>query len=170
MLDSGGSTRARRSIAILSYIAQYRPEMFVVMRTLAQQTFQPIAVTDLGTKRLIRHQQSFLCGTIEFNGFGDQGFPRVPTESVWAMYAVPRRPCSGGWTELEGSLIWNRSKLQSKLALSAGEAALNAVAKCISGGAYVLELCKDMCGLQPHLEIRIDANAHTRMLLCTGAG
>lgn len=116
----------------------------VATRVLSQQMLGPIEGTEMGIKRVMRYLQKYppphTHTTLRFSGRGDTGKIRVWTNSDWAGGTESRRSCSGGWVELEGSLISLWSKLQSNTALSSGEADLNAAVKGISEGTGVVEI------------------------------
>lgn len=81
------------------------------------------------------------------------------TDSDWSCGVFSLRLCSGGWVELEGHLLCHRGKLEANIALSSGEAELNAAATGIFEGIGEAELYRELSGVQPQLEICVDASA-----------
>lgn len=139
-------------------------------RVFAQLMSQPTEGAEVAIKRVIQYLQKYPRAAINFSDAGGEGVIRVWRDSGWAGDTDSRRSCSGGWTELEGPLISHWSKLQSNITLSCGEAELNAAVNGISEGVGVVDVYRDMFGIQPPLDICADDRACKGMLLRIGAG
>lgn len=95
----------------------------------------------------------------------------VWTGSSWVGDTDFRRPCSGGWIELEGRFIGRCSKLESDIVVSPGGVELNAFSnKGISEGFGVVELHKGVCGSPLPLNEPVDAGKCKVILLRTECG
>jgi hypothetical protein len=160
----------RRSIARINYMAQDRPDLSVAARILSQNMSQPRAGVLSVIKRVIRYLRKYPRGILEIRG--DMGMEHIHiwTDSDWAGDHVSRRSCSGGSLQLGDTTVQHWSKLQSNIALSSGEAELNAAVKGISEGIGLLELMQEVFRKQVNMTLHVDANACRGILLRHGAG
>jgi hypothetical protein len=94
----------------------------------------------------------------------------VWTDSDWAGDIETRKSCSGGSMQLGGTTVHHWSKVQSNIALSSGEAELNAAVKAISEAIGVKELMKEILGIDVKIRLNVDASACRGILLRQGAG
>jgi len=90
-------------------------------------------------------------------------------DSDWAGDKISRKSCSGGCIMYGLHLIAHWSKLQGNIALSSGEAELNAAVKGVSEIIGVQEMCKEF-GYSPGVTIGTDASVCKSILLRHGAG
>jgi hypothetical protein len=90
-------------------------------------------------------------------------------DSDWAGDKASRKSCSGGCILNGRHLIAHWSKLQGNIALSSGEAELNAAVKGVSEVIGVQEMCKEF-GYDPGVIISTDASVCKSILLRHGAG
>ena len=95
---------------------------------------------------------------------------KVWTDSDWAGDVASRKSCSGGYLQLAGTTVAHWSKLQSNVALSSGEAELNAAVKGVAEAIGVYQIIKECMGEELQVEVRVDANACRGILLRQGAG
>ena len=167
--DEEGARRIRRGIARVNYMAQDRPDLSVSSRLLSQRMAKPTAGTEVALKRLIRYIRSHPRGRtlMKWDSGGDL---HVLTDSDWAGNKESRKSTSGGCLVVGSTVISHWSKLQSNIALSSGEAELNAAVKGISELIGVSELRRELGGAENKLEILTDASACKGMLLRRGAG
>ena len=94
----------------------------------------------------------------------------VHTDSDWAGDRTTRKSVSGGCIFNGTHLIGHWSKTQSNVALSSGEAEMNAAVKGMSEMIGLSELFVEMQGESIQQEIFLDANACKGMILRRGAG
>ena len=71
---------------------------------------------------------------------------------------------------MDGVVVQSWSKIQSNVALSSGEADLNAAVKGLSEGLGVANLFRDFFGAEPAIRLLTDASACKGMLLRQGCG
>ena len=71
---------------------------------------------------------------------------------------------------MNGTTIHHWSKTQSNIALSSGEAELNAAVKGVSEGIGVYELMREILNHELELKLFVDASACRGILLRQGAG
>ena len=74
----------------------------------------------------------------------NQGCVEVVTDSDWASDTKTRQCCSGGLIRVGGNLVHHWSRTEQTVALSSGEAEINASVKAISYGIGVTELLKEI--------------------------
>ena len=167
--DEEGARRIRRGIARINYMAQDRPDLSVASRMLSQRMAKPTSGTEVGLKRVIRYVRGHpRCWNLMRWNSGNE--LKVLTDSDWAGDKESRKSTSGGCLLLGQNVIGHWSKMQSNVALSSGEAELNAAVKGISEIIGVSELHKELGSIVTELELRTDASACKGMLLRRGAG
>ena len=93
----------------------------------------------------------------------------VNIDSDWAGDRVTRKSTSGGTVRHGGHLLQHWSKLQSTIALSSGEAELNAAVKGTSEVLGFKEMLEDL-GVNIGIEIETDASVCKSILLRHGSG
>ena len=161
---------ARRTIARFNYMAQDRPDLSVVSRLLSSCMSQPTGGTQVGIKRVLRYIKKYprCVNVMKFNS--DMPVLRVFTDSDWAGDQLSRKSTSGGFVQVNGQTIAHWSKLQSNVALSSGEAELNAAVKGLSEVIGAFELLKEMTHEEVQVELLTDASSCKGMLLRHGVG
>ena len=153
----------------MNYMAQDRPDLSVASRLLSQRMAKPTEGTEVGLKRLIRYVRAHpRCWNLMRWDSGDE--VKVLTDSDWAGDKESRKSTSGGCLLVGTTVIGHWSKMQSNVALSSGEAELNAAVKGISEVIGVCELSKELGSSVNELELQTDASACKGMLLRRGAG
>ena len=170
LLSETESKLARRTIARFNYMAQDLPDLSVVSRLLSSCMSQPTGGTQVGIKRVLRYIKKYprCVNVMKFNS--DMPVLRVFTDSDWAGDQLSRKSTSGGFVQLNGQTIAHWSKLQSNVALSSGEAELNAAVKGLSEVIGAFELLKEMTHEEVQVELLTDASACKGMLLRHGVG
>ena len=168
-LDEGTARSARRSIARINYMAQDRPDLGAAARVLSQHMAQPKSGVIPVLKRVLRYLRKYPRGILKVTGVVEW-IIEVFTDSDWAGDVASRRSCSGGGLMIDSNLVHHWSKLQANVALSSGEAELNAAVKGISEAIGMAELVKEVAGVEPRIRLHTDANACRGMLLRQGAG
>ena len=127
--------------------------------------------TERAAKRVVRYLKSrprcalrFLWNTAEIIEIC------IYTDSDWAGDKIGRRSSSGGVVQLNGMTILHGSKLQSNVALSSGEAKLNAAVKAVAEGLGMYELRQEWKLRYVSFSLCIDAIACRGILLRQGPG
>ena len=92
------------------------------------------------------------------------------TDSDWAGDVVRRRSTSGGVVMVNGMVVAHWSKLQSNVALSSGDAELNAAVTGIAETIGVYELLSEWKLAVDQVSLCIDASACKGILLRKGVG
>ena len=169
LLSEKDATRYRRGAARVNYMAQDRPDLSVASRVLSQGMSSPTSLDEARLKRAIRYLKSHpRC--INFMPW-QQNSPVLTllVDSDWAGDKVSRKSCSGGCILHGNHLISHWSKLQGNIALSSGEAELNAAVKGVSEVIGVQEMCKEF-GFDLGVSIGTDASVCKSILLRHGSG
>ena len=189
-LSEEEATRARRAIARVNYMAQDRPDLAVVARTMSQQMARPRQGVLPVIKRTIRYLQKFPKCSLTVPNLDESTPVEIAgwTDSNWANDLRTRKSCSGGYITISGLCVSHWSKTQSNIALSSGEAELNAAVKNLSEMLGLRELIMEMhttadgavradggdvsarSSLLPSLALCVDATACRGMLLRRGSG
>ena len=91
------------------------------------------------------------------------------SDSDWAGCVKTRRSTSGGGIQFGGHLIAHWSRTQASVALSSGEAELNAMLKTASEGLNIKHLLEEV-GLEVGLHLRGDSSASHGTLNRLGTG
>jgi len=168
-LSDKDATRFRRGAARINYMAQDRPDLPVASRLLSQGMSCPTLDDEGRLKRVIRYCKSHpRC----INFMEWQSGPQVLSllvDSDWAGDKVTRKSCSGGCIRNGKHLISHWSKLQGNVALSSGEAELNAAVKGVSEVIGVQEMCTEF-GYAMKVSLSTDASVCKSILLRHGAG
>jgi len=168
-LSDEGATRFRRAAARVNYMAQDRPDLSAASRRLSQGMSTPTMTDEMRLKRVIRYLKSHpRC----INFMEWQQGPSSLTllvDSDWAGDKESRKSCSGGCILNGKHLIAHWSKLQGNIALSSGEAELNAAVKGVSEVIGVQEICAEMNN-PVSVTIGTDASVCKSILLRHGSG
>ena len=169
-LNEKEGTLARRSIARLNYMAQDRPDLSAVSRALSSCMAKPHEGAVVGIKRVIRYIRRYpRC--INMMRWQDEQLQVVTyVDSDWAGDVKSRKSTSGGFVQIGRHVVCHWSKLQSNIALSSGEAELNAPVKGISESLGVQAMLEEIEGTLPPMLLKTDASACRGMLLRHGVG
>jgi hypothetical protein len=171
-LSAEDSTRARRAIARINYMALDRPDLAVVARTMSQHMSNPregvIPVIKRVLRYLKRYPRCFV--TVPRLAEGTSWSIQSWTDSDWATDPRTRKSCSGGYLMVNGFCIAHWSKTQANVALSSGEAELNASVKAISELIGLKVLLSEVSRGAASLSLHVDASACKGILLRQGAG
>ena len=168
-LDAKESTRFRRAAARLNYIAQDRPDLPSASRKVSQGMSAPRRGHEIMLKRVLRYLKLYpRC----ISKMAWQNTPKEITllvDSDWAGCRSTRKSCSGGCVMLGSHLVGHWSKLQVAVALSSGEAELNAAVKGVSEVIGFKNVCEEM-GWPLDVQIGTDATVCKSILLRQGSG
>ena len=161
--------RYRRGVARVNFMAQDRPDLSVSSRIMSQFMATPREGDEKLLKRVIRYLRKY---PVSCSMFEWQERPKAITvniDSDWAGDRVTRKSTSGGTIRNGKHLIQHWSKLQATVALSSGEAELNASVKGTSEVIGFKEMLEDL-GINIEVEIETDASVCKSILLRHGSG
>jgi hypothetical protein len=151
-------------------MAQDRADLGVAAKMLSQSMADPQMGDEVALKRVIRYLKSFpVCITNLY--FQDATPPLViMSDSDWAGDEETRKSTSGGLVRYGGHTITHWCKTQATVALSSGEAELNAMVKGCSEGIGVYELLREL-GCNPKIfSSETDSSAARGTVMRTGVG
>ena len=168
MADSE-ATRYRRGVARVNFMAQDRPDLSVASRIMSQYMSQPREGDEVLLKRAIRYLKKYPTCDNLLEWQNRPKFMTVNIDSDWAGDRVTRKSTSGGTVRHGKHLLMHWSKLQSTIALSSGEAELNAAVKGTSEIIGFKEMLEDL-GIDIMIEIETDASVCKSILLRHGSG
>jgi len=169
VLNDQDATSFRRSAARINYMSQDRCDLSVASRLLSQGMSSPTESDEGRLKRVIRYLRSHPRCISFMEWQIDPQVLSLLVDSDWAGDKVSRKSCSGGCIRYGKHLISHWSKLQGNIALSSGEAELNAAVKGVSEVIGVQEMCKEF-GYTLGVSIGTDASVCKSILLRHGAG
>ena len=131
-LNENEARRARRAIARMNYMSQDRPDLSVAARMMSQYMSRPRE--GIVIKRAIRYLKRYpRCCLVVPNNLSENFEIGVWSDnSDWASEQATRRSCSGGYIQVNVVTVGHWSKTQLNVALSSGEAELNASVKALS--------------------------------------
>ena len=171
LLDNDRAKIVRRAIARINYMAQDRPDLSVVARLLSKQMAKPTVNAEIGIKKVLRYLKDYprCINCMKWSETKEEQLDiRTHTDSDWAGDKSTRRSTSGGVLTINGRTVAHWSKLQSNVALSSGEAELNATVKGIAEMIGIDQLTRKM-DQSANMEVLLDANACKGILLRNGA-
>ena len=133
----------RRTAARLNYLAQDRPDLAVAANLLARSMSRPMKNDSIKVKRVLRYLQSHPSCKLMYAYQGPPQGLTILTDSDWAGDATTRRSTSGLMVIMGGHLIHFASRMQKTVALSSGEAELNALVLGLSEGLGISNVLKE---------------------------
>ena len=166
------ATKVRRGIARVNYMAQDRPDLSAVAKTMSQHMSKPHEGVVPLLKRCVKYLKRFPTASL----LVPRGLPAdvqelvAWTDSDWAGDVDTRRSTSGGAIVYRGATIMHWSKAQSNVALSSAEAELNACVKGLSELLGLFNLVSEVLRIAPSLKLCTDASACRGMLHRHGVG
>jgi hypothetical protein len=169
-MDSNDAWKFRRGAARVNYMAQDRVDLAVAAQRLSQCMARPCEGDELALKRVIRYLKGHPSCSMLFAYQGDKAPMTIMTDSDWAGDAATRKSTSGGIIRINSHIISFWCKSQATVALSSGEAELNAMVKGCSEGIGVLELMRELgCDTNVY-SIETDSSAARGTVMRHGAG
>ena len=169
-LEPTAATRVRRTIARINYMAQDRPDLAVAARVASQHMSSPHEGVLPFVKRIIRYLRGAPRLACSIPQHDNPTNLEIWVDSDWAGDTENRRSCSGGFLRVGEATIAFWSKTQSNIALSSGEAELNAAVKGVSEGIGIWELMRELTGTIMQMSLHVDSSACKGMLLRHGSG
>ena len=169
VMDDAEARRYRRATARVNFMAQDRPDLSVVSRIMSQFMAQPRKGDEILLKRVIRYLKKFPVVESRMLWQRRPDHMTVNIDSDWAGDRTSRKSTSGGTIRNGQHLIQHWSKLQSTIALSSGEAELNAAVKGTSEVIGFKEMLEDL-RIDVKIKIETDASVCKTILLRHGCG
>jgi hypothetical protein len=137
-METSEGTRYRRAVARVNYLAQDRPDLAVAASVLSRSMAKPMVGDEVRLKRVLRYLKSHPFCRLEYKWQEEPTAITLLTDSDWAGDVRTRRSTTGMVIQLGGHLVYFASKLQKTVALSSGEAELNAL---VSGMTEAMGVC-----------------------------
>ena len=133
VLDDLASTRTRRSIALLNYLSEDRPDIAYISKELSKHMANPFTGTLKALHVVIKYLKAYPRMVQEWQAeFNKEDLVlRGYSDSDWASDDITRTSTSGGALTLGPVVIAHWSKSQATVALSSGEAEFNGMIKCL---------------------------------------
>jgi len=168
-LSNEEATNFRRAVARLNYVTQDRPDISFATKELARVMSCPKADDVIRLKRTLRYLRRFPSGHFVYSWQEQPTVAIAYVDSDWAGCTRTRKSTSGG------ALVWGThclahwARTQLNVALSSGEAELNAALK---GGTELIgvRVLLQELGVPCVLELRGDSSACKGVLLREGSG
>ena len=159
----------RRAAAQLNYIALDNPMISFASKELSRRMAKPVIGDNRRVKRVLRYLRGQPRTVYKFYWQDAPKNITVFTDSDWAGCVETRRSTTGGVMLLGGHLVHHWSRTQSNIALSSGEAELNA---SLRGGCEGLgeQTFLQEIGVNMEIEILGDSSAAQGTLARQGAG
>jgi hypothetical protein len=169
ILPDKEATRFRRAAARINYMSQDRPDLSDGSRKLSQGMSVPKQSDEIRLKRVLRYIRDHPRCINLMRWQSECSMLALLVDSDWAGDKVSRKSCSGGCIMNGCHLISHWSKLQGTIALSSGEAELNAAVKGVSEVIGLQELSKEL-GNEVTVTLGTDASVCKSILLRHGSG
>jgi hypothetical protein len=169
-MDLNEAWKFRRGAARINYMAQDRVDLAVAAQHLSQCMAKPQTGDEMALKRVIRYLKGHPTCEMLFAYQGENAPMTIMTDSDWAGDVGTRKSTSGGIIRMNSHIISFWCKSQSTVALSSGEAELNAMVKGCSEGIGVLELMRELGCDATVYSIETDSSAARGTVMRHGAG
>ena len=145
-MEKEDATLFRRAVARLNYMSLDRPDLAAVSNMLARR----MATPKVGDEKLVKRSLRYLHGTprcrLMYKMQDEVETVSVKTDSDWAGCKLTRKSTSGVVIELGTHLLTFSSRTQTGLALSSGEAELNAQVSGISEALGMANILRELWG------------------------
>jgi hypothetical protein len=142
-MPSEEATKYRRGVARLNYLAQDRVDVAFAASVLARSMATPKVGDEVPLKRVLRYLRSHPACRIVFKYQNAPTGIQVLSDSDWAGDKTTRKSTSGIMVQFGAHLLHYASKLQKTVALSSGEAELNAQVLGLTEAMGVSSLCRE---------------------------
>lgn len=163
------ATRFRRGVARVNFMAQDRCDLSTASKLMSQSMSNPLRGDDAMLKRVIRYLVRYPRCTNLMKYQNTVGNLRAMVDSDWAGDEKTRKSTSGGLVLHGGHVISHWCKAQATVALSSGEAELNALVKGMAEAIGVFELLGEL-SIPAELELVTDSSAARGIVLRHGLG
>jgi len=168
-LDKTEATKYRRAAARVNYMALDRPDLGFAAKDLASGMAKPTGADVVRMKRTIRYLKGKPRAVVLYPWQTETDELTVLVDSDWAGCHKTRRSTSGGAIVYGRHVLAHWSSTQASVALSSGEAELNAIVKGLSEAIGVTNLIRS-CGGRTRCTIRTDSSAANGIVHRRGCG
>ena len=168
-MDAMAAKKYRAGTARVNYLANDRPDLAVAANLLSRSMATPRIGDEKLLKRTVRYLKAHPECEIVYEWEEMPSELRVMTDSDWAGCKTTRRSTSGMVVLLGKHLILSACKLQKSVALSSGEAELNAQVAGVAEGFGVKRLLEAF-GFQLGMTSCCDSSAARGVLTRVGSG
>jgi hypothetical protein len=168
-MESTEATRYRRGVARVNYLAQDHPDLAVAASLLSRSMAKPMVGDEVRLKRTLRYLKSHPTCRLEYKWQEAPTAITLLTDSDWAGDVQTRRSTSGVVIQMGRHLLQFSSKLQKTVALSSGEAELNALVSGLTEALGIGSLCTDWHSAVP-VQCFCDSSAARGIAHRTGVG
>ena len=167
-LSNDMASKYKRAAATLNYLSLDRPDISFSSKELSRKMTDPDEGDIVALKRLLRYLQGCKRLIWHFPWQEDTNKLDVLADSDWAGCTRTRRSTSGGILQRGRHLLHHWSKTQATVALSSGEAELNAALKGAAEGLFLQGITSEMQE-KDKLTIFGDSTASRGILLREGS-
>jgi hypothetical protein len=168
-MEGPDATKYRRGVARVNYLAQDRPDLAVAASLLSRSMAKPMVGDEVRLKRVLRYLKSHPTCQLQYKWQEAPSSITLLTDSDWAGDVRTRRSTSGVVILMGEHLVQFSCKLQKTIALSSGEAELNALVSGLTEALGISSLCRDW-KLASQVECRCDSSAARGIAHRTGVG
>ena len=144
-MDATESSRYRRGVVMLTYLALDRPDIASTADALARRMARPRCGDEVGLKRCLRYLRAHPTVIIEYPIQDDTHELYLMTDADWATCKETRKSRSGGVLVRGRHAVAWWSKSHATVALSSGEAEYNACAAGLAEQVAFLCLRQETC-------------------------
>ena len=159
----------REAAALLNYLGLDRADVSYAGKEVSRKMAAPTAADELRLKRVIRYLQGARRGVFHFPWQSATQTIRCQVDSDWAGCVRTRRSTSGGVLFMGAHCLAHWSRTQATVALSSGEAELNAALKGAAEAIGLEQVLREL-GLTPEIVLEGDSSACKGTLAREGAG
>jgi hypothetical protein len=153
----------------VNYLAQDRPDLAVAASLLSRSMAKPMVGDEVRLKRTLRYLKSHPTCRLEYKWQEAPTAITLLTDSDWAGDVQTRRSTSGVVIQMGRHLLQFSSKQQKTVALSSGEAELNALVSGLTEALGIGSLCTDWHSAVP-VQCFCDSSAARGIAHRTGVG
>ena len=158
LLGKDGATRFRRSAARINYVALDRLDLGYAAKELSRGMANPTEKDMVKLKRVIRYLRGKPRMEMMFEWQAPSKHLVTFVDSDWAGCAATRKSTSGGIVTYGKHVLAHWSSTQATIALSSGEAELNALVKGASEALGIVNLFSDLDVVMTS-ELKTDSSA-----------
>lgn len=169
LVDSARIAKFRRAAARFNYMSLDDPRISYASKEISRSMAQPTVESELKVKRVMRYLSGWPRCLIAYPWQDPPSQLIGSSDSDWGGCTKTRRSTSGGGIMLGSHLLSHWSRTQTCVALSSGEAELNAMLKAGCEGLHIQNLLREL-GVQVGLHLRGDSSASQGTLQRLGAG
>ena len=167
--DKKRVARYRRAAAKVNYMALDNPKIGFASKEISRGMSKPTEEDEKKVKRLVRYMQAEPGVKYMYKWQDRQVLLRGHADSDWAGCQRTRRSTSGGSVSLGQHLLAHWSRTQVGVALSSGEAELNAALKTACESIGLRVMAEEM-NIELSIEINGDSSAAKGTLARQGSG